>query len=44
METRLFERLRATGSFLLPSWGRLRVPIALIALFASLGLTGCGRK
>ena len=44
METRLFERLRATGSFLLPSWGRLRLPIALIVLFASLGTTGCGPR
>ncbi len=42
METRLFERLRATGSFLLPSCGRLRLPIALIVLLASVGLTGCG--
>ena len=44
METRLFERLRATGSFLLPSWGRLRLPIALVVLFASLGMTGCGPR
>ena len=44
METRLFERLRATGSFLLPSRGRLRLPIALIVLFASLGTTGCGPR
>ena len=44
METRLFERLRATGSFLLPSWGRLRLPVALIVLFASLGTAGCGPR
>jgi hypothetical protein len=44
METRLFERLRATGSFLFPSWGRLRLPIALIVLFTSLGTTGCGPR
>ncbi len=44
METRLFDRLRAAGSFLLPSWGRLRLPIALIVLFTSLGTTGCGPR
>jgi hypothetical protein len=44
METRVFERLCATGSFLLPSRGRLRLPIALIAIFASLGTTGCGPR
>ncbi len=44
METRLFERLRATGSFLLLSWGRLRLPVALIVLFASLGTAGCGPR
>jgi hypothetical protein len=43
METRLFERLCATDRSL-PSWNRLRLPIALIAMFASLGLTGCGPR
>ncbi len=43
MEARLFERLRATGN-LLSSWGRLRLPAALIVLFASLGLAGCGPR
>ncbi len=43
METRLFERLCA-ASRLLPSWGRLRLPIALITIFASLGATGCGPR
>jgi len=44
MKTRLFEHLRATGSFLLPSWGRQRLPVALIVLFTSLALTGCGPR
>ncbi len=43
METRLFERLCATGRSL-PLWNRLRLPIALIAIVASLGTTGCGPR
>ncbi len=39
-----FSSVCVNGGFLLPSWGRLRLPIALMVLFASLGTTGCGPK